>query len=602
VKLNIKTQIETQNKMKKVLKSNSILYLIIMLWAFEANGQLVKTATETTVNSTITSNQQRPAVAIDNSGNYVVVWESQGQDGDGYGIYGQVYDNTGTVQKSEFLVNTTTSNDQRFADVATDSDGDFVIVWQSYSQDGDNWGIYFQRYNSSNVADDSETLVNSTTTGRQCMPKVAMDNSGNFAITWENGEDIYAATYDASGTVILSEFQVNTTTTNVQGYPDIAVDSDGDFVITWQSYDQDGDGFGVYFQRYDASAIAIGSETIVNTTTTRQQINPSISLDENGNFIIVWTDNTTDGNGEGVFGQLFNADGTTNGNEFQVNTTTSNMQNHPQVAMTTGGAFSVVWSSYGQDGQYTGIYNQSYNTDGSTSGSETLVNTTTNYFQQFPAIDLWSNSEAVIVWQDGQFNETNSLDTDGYGVVFQRYDAAVLPVELLYFYAEKVDEGVQLDWQTVTEINNSHFDIEWSKDGISFEKIGEVAGAGTTNEVQFYEFLHKLDFPSFQNLESLYYRLKQFDFDGSYIYSDIVNITIEEYNNLTINIYPNPTTDFITIENALVGENIQIFSANGRLVKNIQASNTKYQISIHDLPKGTYFIKIRETVKRILIQ
>ena len=64
-----------------------------------------------------------------------------------------------------------------------------------------------------------------------------------------------------------------------------------------------------------------------------------------------------------------------------------------------------------------------------------------------------------------------------------------LPVELLYFYGEKEGKNVRLDWQTATELNNSHFDVEWSTDGIVFEKIGEVAGAGTTNEVQFYDFL-----------------------------------------------------------------------------------------------------------------
>ena len=577
------------------IKALSII-LYLSLLSFNAKSQLTTNGSETVANTTTSNNQQRPAIAMDANGNYIVVWESQDQDGDGYGIYAQIYDNTGTVQKSEFLVNTTTSNDQRFPDIAVDSDGDFAVVWQSYDQDGDNWGIYFQRFDNTYTAQGSETLVNVTITGRQCMPKIAMDDNGNFAIVWESDGEIHGATYNADGTSAVSEFQINSTSTNIQGYPDIAMDNDGDFVITWQSYDQDGDGFGIYHQRYNASAVTQGSETLVNTTTNNQQTSPSISIDDNGNYIIVWTDDAADGDGKGIFGQLYYADGTTNVSEFQVNTTTFGTQDNAQVIMTTGGAFSVVWNSYGQDGEYTGIYNQSYNTNGSTSGSETLVNTTINYFQQFPAITISSNLEAIIVWQDGQLNEINSLDSDGYGVIFQRYNATVLPVELLYFYAEKQNENVLLNWETATEINNNYFDVEWSINGIDFQKIGQVQGAGTSYSIHLYDFLHTS--PA-QGLN--YYRLKQVDFDGKFEYSRVLNIDYQ-LKDIDYRIFPNPASDYITIENALADEVVQIFSSNGQLVKSIQIPNIQCQIPVHDLPKGTYFIKIGTTVKRIIIQ
>ena len=582
------------------LKTTLILILFVQL-TVNSFAQLATSGSETVANTTTSNNQQRPAVAMDGSGKYIVAWESLSQDGDGYGIYAQGYNSDGTVNTSEYLVNTTTANDQRMVDVAMNDNTNSVVVWQSYDQDGDNWGIYFQRYNSSFSAVGSETKVNTTTSGRQCMPKVAMDDNGNFAITWESDGDIYAAIYNSSGIAVLSQFQVNTTTSDQQSYPDITMDKDGDFVITWQSYNQDGDGFGIYNQRYNSAGVAQGNETIVNTTTSNQQTNPSISIDDDGNYIIVWTDNSADGDRKGIFGQLFNADGTTNGNEFQVNTTTTNVQDNSQVEMTRGGTFSVVWNSYAQDGQYTGIYNQSYNKDGSTNGAEMLVNTTTNYFQQFPAIALANNMEAVIIWQDGNNNENSSLDTDGYGVVFQAYSAAALPVELLYFYAEKVNKGVQLDWQTATELNNSHFEIEWSPsveqagtNGIDFKKIGEVAGAGTTNDVQFYDFLHQTPVIGMN-----YYRLKQFDFDGTFEYSDVLNI---EYRtrNIEYRIFPNPTSAFITIENLQEGELVQVFSSNGQFIEAYQSPINN--LSVRHLPKGTYFIKIGTQVKRVLIQ
>lgn len=177
------------------------------------------------------------------------------------------------------------------------------------------------------------------------------------------------------------------------------------------------------------------------------------------------------------------------------------------------------------------------------------------------------------------------------------------PVELLYFYGEKEGNNVRLDWQTATEINNSHFDVEWSKDGINFEKIGEVAGAGTTNEVQFYEFFDDLNRVSFQNRHGLhYYRLKQHDFDGKYEYTNIISIEFQA-QAVAYRIFPNPASHYLNIESEdLVGETIQIFSVNGQLVKEFQHQSPTTHLSITNLPSGTYFIKIEKEVKKLIVQ
>ena len=95
---------------------------------------------------------------------------------------------------------------------------------------------------------------------------------------------------------------------------------------------------------------------------------------------------------------------------------------------------------------------------------------------------------------------------------------------------EKINlEGFQagLSWLTILRKREN---FRKAFDGFDFIKIGEVAGVGTTNEVQDYSFIHDLDMTDFENLSYFYYRLKQVDFDGKYEYSDIVNITIEQYN------------------------------------------------------------------------
>ena len=262
---------------------------------------------ETLVNTTTLNAQARPSVALDADGDFVVVWQSTSQDGSGYGIYAQRYNASGVAQGSEFRVNPTTTSNQFYASVAVDDDGDFVVVWQSGSGDGNGYGVYAQRYNASGVAQGSEFLVNTTTADYQFSSSVAVDDDGDFVVVWRSyGQDsdgygIYAQRYNASGVAQGSEFLVNTTTVNNQRDPSVAIDADGDFVIAWQSNGQDGSGYGIYAQRYNASGVAQGSEYIVNTTTALGQSNPSVAIDADGDFVVAWDSSGQDGSGLGVY-------------------------------------------------------------------------------------------------------------------------------------------------------------------------------------------------------------------------------------------------------------------------------------------------------------
>src|SRR5690606_3031284 len=126
----------------------------------------------------------------------------------------------------------------------------------------------------------SEFRVSSVTNSVNRLASVAMDSDGDFVVTWEHGDGssigIYAQLYSATGVAKAPEFTVNTYTTDLQVNPSVAMDSDGDFVITWQSNLQDGSLYGIYAQRYNALGVAQGSEFRVNTTTTSLQANPTI--------------------------------------------------------------------------------------------------------------------------------------------------------------------------------------------------------------------------------------------------------------------------------------------------------------------------------------
>ncbi len=194
---------------------------------------------------------------MNSNGDFVVAWSSFGQDGNSWGIYAKCYSSNGNPKGTEFQVNTHTEDIQWKPSVAIDSDSDFVIAWVSNGEDSEGYDIYAQRYDRNGNPMGSEFQVNTYTTNDQKWPSAAMDSNGNFVIAWDSfGQDgsdegVYAQQYDSVGIPLGSEFKVNTYTTDGQDLPSIAMDADGNFVIAWQSLYQDGSGFGIYAQRYD---------------------------------------------------------------------------------------------------------------------------------------------------------------------------------------------------------------------------------------------------------------------------------------------------------------------------------------------------------------
>jgi hypothetical protein len=270
----------------------------------------------------------------------------------------------------DFPVNTYTFSVQQDPAVAMDAAGNFVVTWESWGQDGSWLGIYAQRYTAAGVKVGSEFRVNSYTTGYQWSPAVAMDAAGNFVVTWmSNRQDgsgfgIYAQRYNAAGEAVGSEFRVNSYTADFQVSPAVAMDAAGNFVVTWRSYGQDGSDSGIYAQRYNAAGVALGSEFRVNSYTAGYQSSLAVAMDAAGNFVVTWESDGQDGSGSGIYAQRYNAAGVALGSEFRVNSYTIDDQRAPAVAMDAAGNFVVTWTSYGQDGFDSGIYAQRYNAAG----------------------------------------------------------------------------------------------------------------------------------------------------------------------------------------------------------------------------------------------
>jgi hypothetical protein len=392
------------------------------------------------VNTYTTGNQVRPSVALNDQGEFVVVWASYGSAGsdqDMGSIQAQRYSPDGAAAGAQFQVNTYATSNQLAPAVAIGPQGDFVVVWASFGSSGTDtslWSIQAQRYSSSGAPVGSQFQVNTYTSMFQEEPAVAMDPSGKFVVAWKSsgssGSDTYygilAQRFDANGTRLGAEFQVNSYTFGYQTRPAVATDALGNFVIAWESAFSGGtdhSGYSIHAQRFSAGGTPLGSEFQVNTYTTNNQYNPSVASDAQGDFVVAWESYGSSGTDTSEFSvqaQRFDDTGAPVGAQFQVNSLTGYSQRLPAVASDSNGGFVVVWQSFWVPGDITGsIQGQRFSADGSGLGSEFTVNTYTWTAQTSPRVASDALGNFVVVWRG---MGSSGTDTDSGSIHGQRFD------------------------------------------------------------------------------------------------------------------------------------------------------------------------------------
>ena len=331
---------------------------------FDSSGARV--GGEFLVNTYTTGAQQYPAIAMSPAGAFLVTWRgAYDQDGSSDGVFGRHFDSTGGPQATEFRVNEQTMFAQRSPAVAVDDQGDFVVVWESQEPGyASSSNIFARRYDSTGAPLSGELRVNTFTLLTQRYPAVAADADGDFVVTWDSRDQdgdsagnygVFARRYTSDGAAAGGEFQVNVYTAGGQFFSAVAAADSGGFVVAWQSY-QDGSGSGVVGRRFDSMGAAIGGELQINAHTTGNQRKPDLAGASAGDFLVTWTDGARDGGLDGIFARRFASDGSPLTADFQVNAYTTNYQRTPDLALGDDGGFVVAWQSQEQDGFAFGVF------------------------------------------------------------------------------------------------------------------------------------------------------------------------------------------------------------------------------------------------------
>jgi len=383
---------------------------------------------EFAVNTTTANSQFDPTATALASGGFAIAWQDFNGDGSDTCIRARIYNAAGTPAGNDFIVNFVTAGAQGDARIAGTPDGGFVVTWTSQPGDSSGAGVKAQLFNAAGARVGGEILVNTTEAAGQFVYDVVARPTGGFVISWSDlsatGGDTSlgaarAQIFDAAGGKVGAEILVNTTTSGDQFHPVVAALEGGGLAFAW--VDNEGDpldpGTGIRARIYDAGGAPVGGEFGVNTNQTGQQYFPSIAAVPGGGFVVAWQDDTGDGGGTGISGQVFSASGVPVGAELQVNIQTNGLQTDPSVTSTANG-FAIQWtdaSFIGADTDQSGIKMRLFTIESATAGSEITANEDPAGYRDFPNVTQLADGRFLVTWlmETGQDVKARLFDSAG---------------------------------------------------------------------------------------------------------------------------------------------------------------------------------------------
>ncbi len=363
-----------------------------------------------------------PSAAMDADGDFVVVWDNDSNDYRSEGIFGRRYSSSGVPLGGVFTVGRPSPlAELEQPSAAMDPAGDFVVVWESNSDDANDQGIFGRRFSSSG---DSDTGVFQLAgpLGSESLrePAVAMDVDGGFVVVWRRdgnqSESIGGRRFDGAGMALGIEIEVTPAVTQKVNSPDVAIDPDGGFVVVWddEPYFQ---GEGIFGRRYDSTGAAIGGQFQIASEDLGQEYvrDPALTIDALGGFVVVWV-NQTRGE-DGILARRYDSLGAALASEFEV-VQGEGYFFRPDVSADGEGGFVVAWDQvqYEPVG-FSGVAARRYGADGLPTWSpfEVAAEDADHYNVRRATVAAEASGDFVVAWE--------SLDAsdDSQGIQARRY-------------------------------------------------------------------------------------------------------------------------------------------------------------------------------------
>jgi hypothetical protein len=389
-------------KMKSNIKSLFILILII--YQAQSYDYLKVTPTPVQMNQSTWTQAELPKVASLTNGNVVIVWQMIVVSGDILNIYFNVWDPNGNkLIKNDVLVGTTPQTTQQvYPFVCSDGNGGFVIVWEYRYTSGTG---LLRHYDATFTPGNIITLFTNGQSSIYTTHGITITrvSNGNYITFYTNNAGgVYSAAarlLDSNFNPIGTEFFSQSNTSNSELAMSVLGLTKGGFVLLRESMRATRD---VYFIIYDNNGNAKTGDILINSDrTTGVQSSPQGGNLNNGNFVVVWTDDIN--SGDMIF-RIFDVNGNAIGNTITANTITA-AQQHWDIIFTLSGGFAIMWRSYYNNPTPNLIF-QVFDNDGNKIGSERTVNTNTTLdIYGLNGIELM-NGNILITWTQGGSTKT----------------------------------------------------------------------------------------------------------------------------------------------------------------------------------------------------
>ena len=359
-----------------------------------------------------TGNADNPQIAFDRNDNAITVWQQN--DGIRNNIWANQFN--GTTWDGAILIETDNTGSAFNPQIAISNNGNAIAVW--YQNDGTRNNIWANQFNGTTW--NGAILIETDNTGSAFNPQIAISNNGNAIAVWYQHDgirnNIWINQFD--GTNWGAAMPIEGDDTGGTSNPQIAFDNNGNAFAVWQQ--SDGTRNNIWANRFNGTTW--DGATLIEADDTGNASNPQIAFDNNGNAIAVWQQ--FDGTRNNIWANQFN--GTTWGGATLIETDNAGGVHKAQIAIDNNGNAIAVW--YQDTGSQYNILASQF--DGTTWGTATLLETDNNGAAINPQIAFDSNNNAIAIWyQEDDFPRnniwTNRFDGTDWGtaVLLETNDA-----------------------------------------------------------------------------------------------------------------------------------------------------------------------------------
>lgn len=419
---------------------------------------------EYSIAGTLAGDQVNPQVSINTSGGYIV-WEDNLTDGNGLGVSARRLDNTLSGWLAPFRVNSNGTNDQERPQVAMLRNGGAVFAWQGGKRSYQRIYARFLKADNTWVTPSSDVLVNTFTNNFQVNPAVTVLANSNVVVTWgsfnqfssSSLQDIYGQVLTSTGQKVGGEFLINQFTSFNQRTPAVTTLSDGRFVVAWVSEQQRfANSVDIYARIFNANGSSGGNEIAVSSGTN-VCANPNLLATQNGGFIVAWSEKdlrSPQTNSWEVLARAFSSTGSALGADTRLNQVQFGDQFAPKLAG-IGLDVLATWTSLNQDGSGAGVFGRFLGSNLTPKTDEFVVNTRTPGDQFNPAVASDGLTRFLVLWSG--FTGV----AGGFDLFAQRYGSNVAPppAPAAPFVAVLSSNALMVSWAAVAGYAVSNYNV-----------------------------------------------------------------------------------------------------------------------------------------------